>query len=97
MGANMVRGCMKGGHSCVVFDRDPKAVRENGLRGRNPGASIEEVAALLTPRRPRGSWCRPARPPEETIASLATHLRSGDTSSTAAIPTSKTTFSARAR
>ena len=28
MGANMVRRLMNNGHSCVVFDRSPKAVNE---------------------------------------------------------------------
>ena len=26
MGSNMVRRLMRGGHECVVFDRDPKAI-----------------------------------------------------------------------
>ena len=28
MGANMVRRLLKNGHTCVVFDRSPKAIEE---------------------------------------------------------------------
>jgi 6-phosphogluconate dehydrogenase len=78
MGANMVRRLTKGGHSCVVYDRDPKAVEKMAAEGARPARSIEDIASLLTP--PRIGWVMvPAGAPTEgTIASLADAFQSGD-------------------
>jgi 6-phosphogluconate dehydrogenase len=78
MGANMVRRLMKGGHSCVVYDRDAKAVEKMAAEGATPARSIDDVASLLTP--PRVAWVMvPAgAPTTDTIASLTDRFRSGD-------------------
>ena len=33
MGANMVRRLIKGGHECVVYDRNPESVADLGKQG----------------------------------------------------------------
>ena len=51
MGGNTVRRLMKGGHSCVVYDRDAERVKElagEGARGASDLAGI--IAALEKPR-----------------------------------------------
>ncbi len=51
MGANMVRRLMQGGHKCVVFDAQPKAVTALAGEGATGAAALEEfVAKLATPR-----------------------------------------------
>ena len=34
MGANMARRLMRGGHQCVVYDRDPEAVKKLDQKAR---------------------------------------------------------------
>ncbi len=55
MGANMVRRLRRGGHECVVYDRDPKAVA--GLVADSGAVGADSLAALvqkLAP--PRTIW-----------------------------------------
>jgi 6-phosphogluconate dehydrogenase len=77
MGANMVRRLLRGGHTCVVFDRSPKAV-EDLVRDQALGtSSLGEFAAKL--EKPRAVWLMvPAAVVDETIASLVPHLEPGD-------------------
>jgi 6-phosphogluconate dehydrogenase len=77
MGANMVRRLLHGGHTCVVFDRSPKAV-EDLVRDQALGtSSLGEFAAKL--EKPRAVWLMvPAAVVDETIASLVPHLEPGD-------------------
>ena len=42
MGANMVRRLIKGGHECVVFDRNPENVAELGKQGATGSSSLDE-------------------------------------------------------
>ena len=51
MGANMVRRLMKGGHSCVVYDRSQSAVQELSAEGAVPASSLAELCQKLTPPR----------------------------------------------
>jgi 6-phosphogluconate dehydrogenase len=78
MGGNMVRRLMRGGHTCVVFDRDPKNTERLANEGAVPASSLERLSALLTP--PRAVWVMvPAGPPtEQTILSLADVMAAGD-------------------
>ena len=51
MGANMVRRLMKGGHSCVVFDRSAQAVEGLVKEGATGSTSLAEfVKKLEKPR-----------------------------------------------
>jgi 6-phosphogluconate dehydrogenase len=79
MGGNIVRRLMKGGHRCVVYDRDAKAVDDLVKDGATGAASLDEAVRALQP--PRTVWVMlPAGgPTEETIAAVGEALAAGDT------------------
>jgi 6-phosphogluconate dehydrogenase len=79
MGANMVRRLIRGGHECVVFDRNAESVRQLASEGATGAASLEEFVRKLTP--PRAAWVMvPAgEPTEQTVTALAAAMESGDT------------------
>jgi 6-phosphogluconolactonase len=54
MGANMVRRLLKNGHSSVVFDMSPKAVKELVQENAVGAASLQEFAKKL--QKPRAIW-----------------------------------------
>ena len=54
MGANMVRRLMRGGHECLVYDRNPESVAAMEAEGAVGAASLEDLAAKLT--LPRAAW-----------------------------------------
>ena len=72
MGANMVRRLLRGGHTCVVYDRSQEAVAALTAEGATGAANLDEfIAKLEQPRvdladgagrrggrRPQGSCCR---------------------------------------
>jgi 6-phosphogluconate dehydrogenase len=77
MGANMVRRLIKGGHQCVVYDRDRQAmdalVRENATGA----ASLAEFVQQL--EKPRVVWLMvPAAVVDSSIEELVPHLDEGD-------------------
>jgi 6-phosphogluconate dehydrogenase len=79
MGSNIAKRLMRGGHSCVVFDRDAGAVaalKDDGAAGASDLADL--TRQLETPR---AAWVMlPAgRPTEDTIAQLADLFTKGDT------------------
>jgi 6-phosphogluconate dehydrogenase len=78
MGANMVRRLMRGGHSCVVFDRNPESVQELVSEGAIGASSLNDLAKKLD--RPRVAWVMvPAGDPtEQTVMSLAHAFGTGD-------------------
>ena len=51
MGGNMVRRLMRGGHTCVVYDRTPEAVRVLTGEGAVGGSSLREFVEKLEPPR----------------------------------------------
>ena len=79
MGGNIVRRLMRAGHSCVVYDADPKAVAALAAEGATPAASLGELVEKLD-QRPRAAWVMlPAgRITEETVASVAGMMRAED-------------------
>ncbi len=79
MGANIARRLMKGGHVCVVYDRDAKAVAGLGQEGATGAKDLADLAAKLTA--PRAIWVMlpSGKPTEETIETLAKILKPGDT------------------
>ncbi len=77
MGANMVRRLIHGGHSCVVFDKSPRAVGELVADKASGAASLAEMTRKLA--KPRAVWLMvPAAVVDETIAELLPHLEAGD-------------------
>ena len=54
MGANMVRRLQRNGHSCVVYDRSPKAVAELTADGAQGSAALAEFVQKLS--KPRAIW-----------------------------------------
>jgi 6-phosphogluconate dehydrogenase len=78
MGANIVRRLMRGGHECVVFDRNPDSVKQLASEGAMGAASLEEFVSKLT--KPRAAWVMvPAGDPtEQTVMSLAERMEAGD-------------------
>jgi 6-phosphogluconate dehydrogenase len=78
MGANMVRRLQRGGHSCVVYDRDAAQVAAMANEGAVGAASLDAFCAKLTP--PRTAWVMvPAGPPtEETVTALGERFSAGD-------------------
>ena len=78
MGANMVRRLMKGGHQCVVSDRDPKAVEKLAGEGAIASTSLEDMVKKLDA--PRAVWIMvPAgEPTENTVQQLSGLLSKGD-------------------
>src|SRR5689334_4480079 len=78
MGGNMVRRLQKGGHSCVVYDRDAANVAALAKEGATGTASLDAFAAALTP--PRVAWVMvPAGgATEETVTAIGERFSSGD-------------------
>jgi 6-phosphogluconate dehydrogenase len=77
MGANMVRRLLKGGHSCVVFDRSPETVKELAQEKAVDSSSLRDLVTKL--QKPRAVWLMvPAAAVDETIASLLPDLEAGD-------------------
>ena len=54
MGANIVRRVMRGGHQCVVWDRDPEPAAALAKIGADVGQSLQDVVEKLTA--PRSVW-----------------------------------------
>ena len=78
MGANMVRRLMRGGHHCVVFDKNPENVEKLKSEGAAGASSLEEFTRALAP--PRVAWMMvPAAVVDGTLAELTGHLVRGDT------------------
>ena len=77
MGANMVKRLLQGGHPCVVYDRNPDAVKALAADGATGAFSLEEFAAELAP--PRAAWLMvPAAVVDSTLAELTPLLMQDD-------------------
>jgi 6-phosphogluconate dehydrogenase len=77
MGANMVRRLLRGGHQCVVYDVNAKAVADLAREGTIGASSLDDFAARLT--KPRVAWMMvPAAVVEPTLDGLVSRFGSGD-------------------
>ncbi|HKQ67825.1 MAG TPA: decarboxylating 6-phosphogluconate dehydrogenase [Polyangiaceae bacterium] len=78
MGGNMVRRLMRGGHQCVVYDRDPKNTEKLVSEGAVGASTLQEFCAKL--KAPRAAWVMvPAGDAtESTVLELALHMEAGD-------------------
>lgn len=74
----MVKRLIRGGHQCVVFDKDPEQVRRLVLEGAVGAGSMDELIRCLTP--PRIAWVMvpSGDPTEATVEALAQRLSSKD-------------------
>jgi 6-phosphogluconate dehydrogenase len=78
MGGNMVRRLMRGGHTCVVYNRSPGPEEELAREGATPARSVADLVAKLA--RPRVVWVMvPAgAPTESTVTELGGLLDASD-------------------
>jgi 6-phosphogluconate dehydrogenase len=78
MGANIVRRLTKAGHTCVVYDRDPKPGEALAKEGATAASSLEDLVGKL--QAPRAVWVMlPAgHATESTIDTLTGLLAKGD-------------------
>ena len=78
MGGNMVRRLTKGGHQCVVFDRNRENLNALAKEGPAPAYSLEELVEKLNA--PRAVWVMlpSGAPTEQTVVALSKLLESGD-------------------
>ena len=79
MGGNIVRRLMRGGHSCVVYDKSADAVRGLASEGAAPSRDLADFVHQLD--KPRAVWVMlPAGAiTHATIVELADLLEKGDT------------------
>ncbi len=77
MGANMVRRLLKGGHDCVVFDRNQASVKQLAGEGATGAGSLDDFVKRLKP--PRAVWLMvPAGVVDDTLHDLAPGLERDD-------------------
>ena len=77
MGANMVRRLLRGGHECVVNDRNPEAVKDLVDEGAIGAASLDAFIAKLKP--PRAIWLMiPAALVDTILDQLVSVVSAGD-------------------
>jgi 6-phosphogluconate dehydrogenase len=73
----MVRRLLKGGHTCVVYDRNVEAVQELAKEGATPATSIDDFLSKLST--PRAVWLMvPAAVVESSVKDLAGRLSKDD-------------------
>jgi 6-phosphogluconate dehydrogenase len=79
MGANMTTRLLRGGHTVVVFDQNPKAVSTATADGAIGAGSLEALVAQL--QAPRAVWVMvpSGEPTEATVTALGALLSAGDT------------------
>lgn len=77
MGANMVRRLIRGGHQCVVFDRNPPNVEKLAGEGAVGASSLDDFVAKIT--KPRAVWMMiPAAVVDKTVEDLVRRLEKDD-------------------
>jgi 6-phosphogluconate dehydrogenase len=77
MGANMVRRLLRGGHQCVVFDKNQANVKSLEKEGVTGASSLEDFVSKLKP--PRAAWLMvPAAAVDDTLRSLGAQMQKGD-------------------
>jgi len=77
MGANMVRRLTKGGHECVVYDRNQESVKQLAGERATGASSLDDFARKL--KQPRAVWLMvPAAVVDDTLHDLAPRLEQGD-------------------
>jgi len=79
MGANMTRRLLRGGHTMVVSDLSPDAVKSIAGEGAVASASLDDLVGKLNP--PRAVWIMvpSGDPTEKTVQALLSIMQAGDT------------------
>ncbi len=79
MGGNIVRRLLRGGHQCVVYNRNPERIKQLVSEGAAGAKSLEEFAGKLG--KPRTAWVMvPAGDvTEQMVMALAKLMEPGDT------------------
>jgi 6-phosphogluconate dehydrogenase len=79
MGGNIVRRLMRAGHSCVVYDANPKAVAALAGEGAVGASSLEDLVQKLD-QRPRAAWVMlpSGAITEQTVEKLGTLMQAED-------------------
>src|SRR5262249_47761688 len=79
MGGNMVRRLLRGGHTCVVYDRSAEPVKALAAEGANGSATVEALIAAMAP--PRHVWVMVPSGDitERAVTELGEKLEPGDT------------------
>jgi 6-phosphogluconate dehydrogenase len=79
MGANMTRRLMRGGHTMVVSDLSPDAVKGLAGEGAVGSSSLDDLVNKLTA--PRAAWIMvpSGDPTENTVQALLSTMQAGDT------------------
>ncbi len=77
MGANMVRRLTRGGHHCVVYDRNSASVSQMASEGATGASALDDFVRKLS--KPRAIWLMvPAAVVDSTLHDLAPLLEPGD-------------------
>src|SRR3981081_193430 len=77
MGANMVRRLLRGGHTCVVYDRNASAVHDLAQEGALVEVRLDGCVPQLPP--PRPFWLMvPAAVVDQALDDLASRVQPGD-------------------
>jgi len=78
MGANIVRRLMRDGHTCVVFDVNPDAIKDLESEGATGATSVEDFVGKLAA--PRAVWVMvpSGEITGKTIEDVASHMEQGD-------------------
>ncbi|MHB1963100.1 MAG: phosphogluconate dehydrogenase (NAD(+)-dependent, decarboxylating) [Acidimicrobiales bacterium] len=78
MGANIVRRLMRDGHTCVVFDVNPDAIKDLESEGATGASSVEDFVGKLSA--PRAVWVMvpSGEITGKTIEDVASHMEAGD-------------------
>jgi 6-phosphogluconate dehydrogenase len=77
MGASMTTRLLRGGHDCVIHDRDPKGVERLVALGATGATSLQQLATTL--KQPRAIWLMvPAAAVDDLLAQLTPLLAAGD-------------------
>jgi len=79
MGGNIARRLMKAGHSCVVYDANPKPGQDLAKEGAKAVGSLEELVKALDAPRTVWSMLPAGKITEETVEALAGLFETDDT------------------
>ncbi len=78
MGGNMARRLMRGGHKCVVYDRDPAQATPLAEDGATAADSLEDLVHKLAPRRAIWVMLPAGQITSDTVRALGQLLNPGD-------------------